>query len=425
MTYKKRLISIVLIVVLTLSVTACKKNEAGAYEPLAEEDEAVYHIAAFSDADLPYYNYIYQGFFDALCDLFGKNHIVMEKEVGADTQLIFADGPNSITDNAETYRDIPIVAAGAMDYQHLLHLTAGVGNKWNQKTGTNVTGVSSKPNIEDQVSLIIETTEDLKSVGLLYTPEDSDSLYQLGIIEKYLDQAAIPWKEYAIPTDNAESDEPFAESTEDSSAKASDYVITKTKDVAPSVTEGQNLSVDIFGGTNLIDGIIAPSSAHTAQISPFWEASLSAENTEPLPEDASLEEVVTYAANECSCLYITTGSALRSKSILSTISEIATDANVTTVGGDSEIGDYTLTSTYIDPYGIGYSAGKLAYRILVNGDEAGSIKIKSPDLESVKLYNEKIAQEFDLTFPKSFHEISEFKKTYEIGSSTSRVSVEE
>ena len=150
---------------------------------------------------------------------------------------------------------------------------------------------------------------------------------------------------------------------------------------------------------------------------------MSAANTEPLSEDASLDEIITYASSECSALFIPTGSYLGNR--LDDIVSIATDAGVSTISGDGSLGEKTLTSSYMDPYALGYSAGKKAYRILVNGDEPGELKITSPDVDVIKLYNKDIAEKLGITFPKSFQEISEFKETYVIGSSTNRITEEE
>ena len=71
---------------------------------------------------------------------------------------------------------------------------------------------------------------------------------------------------------------------------------------------------------------------------------------------------------------------------------------------------------------MGYAAGKMVYRILVDGVQPGEIKISSSPAENVKLYNASRAESFDMTFPKSFHEIHEYFSTYEIGSTTTRIS---
>ncbi len=433
----KRLIGLGLAAVMILSLTSCKKDKSVTYDPLTEEDNTVYEISICQDEGNDYYNNISLGFLDALNDLFGADHVHLTTKIASNdtttdaicadyvkdnTQLIFANGPDSVSSAAAATQEIPIVGSGVMDYQHLLHLTAGIGNKWNNKTDSNVTGVSSEPDIAAQVSLIIETTPDLKSVGLLYTADDTDALYQLAKMERYLDQAGIPWKEYAlsagVSTSEAATTDEDAEG-DDTSINTTTPVITKTKTVAASFAEGSNQDVEIFGGSNLIDGIISPNSAHAPLVSQFWTEDLSAENTEPLPEDASLEEIITYASNECSCLYITTGNHLSDQ--IDDIVAIATETGTRTVSGDGSLGESTLTSTYMDPYALGYAAGKKVYQVLVTGNQPGDIKISAPNVETVKLYNGELAKKFEMEFPKSFHEIEEFKESYVIGSSTTRI----
>ena len=426
----KRPLALGLAFVMLFSLGACGKKESVDYDPLPEEDTSIYNICVTQDEDNDYYNNISRGFRDSMSDLFGEDHVIISDSVQSDTQLIFAVGPDSVTSAADSTQETPIVGAGVMDYQHLLHLTAGVGDKWNKKTESNLTGISSQPDIAAQLSLIIESTPNLQSVGLLYTPDDSDALYQLAILEKYLNQAGIPWKEYALPvvheTTNV-TDSVSENDTEESEAagasQPSPSIIQKSKYVAPSITEGANNVVEIFGETNLIDGIIAPNSAHSPMVSSFWTEDLSASNTEPLPEDATLDEIIAYASNECSALFIPTGSYLGER--LDDIVSIATDAGVSTVSGDGSLGEKTLTSTFMDSYALGYSAGKKAYRILVNGDDPGQLKITTPDVEVVKLYNKDIAHKLGITFPKSFQEVSEFKQNYIIGSSTNRITEKE
>lgn len=435
----KRLLSFGLIVAMVFSLMACGK-ESVEYDPLTEANDTVYEISICQDDDNDYYNNITLGFHDALRDLFGENHVnitsrIADEEASADAicadyvnknvHLIFANGPDSVSSAALATKEIPVVGSGVVDYQHLLHLTAGIGNKWNYKTGTNVTGISSEPDIAAQLSLMIETTPDLKSVGLLYTAGDNDALYQLATMEMYLDQAGIPWKEYSIPTTvNTDAireldSEASATGAADDTKRSGISVIRKTKTVAPSITEGSNHNVEVFGGTNLIDGILSPNSAHAPATSRFWTDELSVGNTVPLSENATLEDTIAYASNECSCIFIPAGSYLRDQ--VQTIVNIATEAGVRTVGGDDVIGESTLTSTYLDPYALGYAAGKTVYRILVNGDNPGAIKISTPDIDSVKLYNGALAEQFEMEFPKSFHEVKEFKETYVIGSSVKRI----
>ena len=77
--------------------------------------------------------------------------------------------------------------------------------------------------------------------------------------------------------------------------------IAPTKQIASSVTEGSNNDVVSFAGNDLLSGIFSPSSAHVASTSATWTPDLSIANAEPLAADASLEDIVQYACNECNC----------------------------------------------------------------------------------------------------------------------------
>ncbi len=431
MLLNKKIISIGMSAALLLSMSACGSSKKGTtYEPLTEEDDTVYKIGICQDEDSDYYNQIALGFSDALTDLFGEDHIevtttISSSETGADsicasylnenTNLIFANGKKSLSAAAAATEVTPVVGAGVMDYQTALHL-ASTNDGWNKKTGTNVTGISSKPNIAEQLSLLIEATDDLSTVGLLYNPEDTDALYQLAIIEKYLDQAGIAWREYAIPLNDTSS--LLTNELTDSSA------ISPSKIVAGSITQGFDNQAESFDNNDLISGIFSANSAHTAKTSATWpqEESTddeSAVSQEAPGEDASLSDVVTYACSQCSALFIPAESQLTSE--IEEITSIANESKTVTVGGDSTLGQYTLVSLYKDPYGMGYAAGKQVYRILVDGDNPGDIKIGSSSAENIKFYNGDVAEIFEKEFPKSFHEITEYFESYEIGSTTNKV----
>ena len=83
-----------------------------------------------------------------------------------------------------------------MDFQTVLGIG---GSDWDGKTGMNVTGISSLPDMEAVLSLLIEATPDLSTVGLLYTEGDTNALLQNHLLEAYMDEAGIAWKEYALP----------------------------------------------------------------------------------------------------------------------------------------------------------------------------------------------------------------------------------
>ena len=424
--YRKAL-SLGLAAVCTLALAGCGKDESTSYDPIPKEDPTIYSIRVCQDDSSDTAEDITQGFTDALIDLFGQEHIDLEIRtadesagvadicngfVSEGAQLIFTNGEHSLTAASTATAETPIVASGIMDYQRALHIVTEQDETWNRETGVNITGVSSLPSITDQLSMLIETTRDLKSVGILYSVDDANAIYQNELLESYLDEAGIPWKEYAIPT-AAPADQPLT------GGEGTENVITPSKTAAASGKEGPNTNVESFGESNLLSGINSPSSARTAKTSASWTPDLTPADLAPLPEGASTADIVRYASAECSALYICSGSLLTDQAEAITS---AAAPGVVTVGGDAQLGQHTLVSMYTDPYAQGYEAGKLAYRILVNNEDPGAIKIVLQGAkDNIKLYNNALASSMGISFPKSFEEIHEFLETYVIGSGTERI----
>ncbi|MBR1622477.1 MAG: hypothetical protein IJ675_01005 [Pseudobutyrivibrio sp.] len=450
---KNRFICLMMATVLNLSLISC--GSATKTEPENEkneestEDSYQYNISALLSEDNTYNQILLSGFSDALSDYLGDEHFtitttaasedassddITAEAVNSSPDMIFTAGKATLTSASEYTETIPIVATGIVDFKGTLRIASLNGKTWDKTTGKNITGVSSKPSIVDQVSLMIEATKDLQTVGILFSPEDTDAIYQNEIFEAYLNQAGIPWKEYLIPATDTALD--YNAEEQDSTA------LTPSKFVAFSAKEGMDNEV-VALGDNTILGLNSPSSTRVALVSDFWtggkyipttstdegeEDEVEAETTqktktseEAEEAEPTLEDRIKEACSECSAIYIPFGSMLSDQ--MSTIGQIAEDEDVVLVAGDTEIGQYSLVTLFLDPYDLGYSAGKKAVRVF-DGDEIGSIKIGSGDSDdSVKLYNGEIAEKFQLEFPKSFSEFNEFLSTYEYGSNTVRYSI--
>lgn len=422
----RKYLSMGLILSCALSFAACGSDDSSSYDPLPKEDTRTYDIRVCQDDNSDTTNAITQGFTDALIDLFGQEHIHLDVQT-ADSrsaseictafasdgaQLIFTVGEGSLTAAAQTITDLPVVASNVMDFERILHIITPQGEDWDGTTGRNITGVSNLTSIPQQTSMLIETTKDLRAVGILYCTEDQNAVFQNEMLETYLDEAGIPWKEYAIPSTSAADISSGGENPAN--------VIVPSRFSAASGKEGANTDVVTFGENSQSTGINSPASVRTPQISSNWSDDLTPEGLAPLPEDASAEQIAAYAAAECSALYISACSMLTAQ--IDVITSAATAAGKVTVGGDATLGKSTLVSMYADPYAQGYAAGKQVYRILVNGDDPGAIAIDDVATEdNVKLYNGNVAATLGLDFPKSFKEIHEYLETYVIGSDTERI----
>ncbi len=474
---KKRFLTLTLAASLAFSMIGCggKSDSKPNINEVTEESESdshSYNISALLSEDNTYNRILLQGFSDCLTDYLGEDHFkittsaVSEKlssdqiaagAIAKSPDMIFTAGKSTLVSAKSSTDNIPIVATGIIDFKGTLRIPTLNGKSWDKTTGTNVTGVSSKPSIVDQVSLMIEATEDLQTVGILFSPEDTDAIYQNEIFEAYLDQAGIPWKEYLIPATKNVTVEKEAQSS---------IALTPSKYVASSAKAGMDNDVIPLGEEGSL-GLNSTSSTRVALVSQFWNGGKVVPDMTPSEEDSTkdtaeddktdsskdskdekssdkevstdknspeastdelndaanidsinLEDRMVEVCNECSAIYIPFGSMLSDQ--METIGTIAEDAGVTVVAGDTTIGEHALVTLFSDPYALGYSAGKKAVKVF-NEEDIKTIKIGSVDPDdSVKLYNGEIAKKFNMEFPKSFSEISEFLDTYEYGSTTTR-----
>ena len=357
MNIKRHGIIAILIISLVATLCACGKsdNNNNSNTTQSSANQPKYTIGVCLGADNEYYRQILQGFTTAISDNFTDNNvtittltadnnsddntsdIICNRLIQDKTSLIFTAGENAMQSARNQTDSIPIVSTAVMDYQKALNISADTG--WDKTTKTNVTGISSVPNISDVLSMMIEVTPNITSVGIIYCPNDYDSIYQNRTLEHFLDEAGIGYKEYE-----------------------------------------------------------------------FYSPSIS---------DSSAREIVEYACDESSVLFIPAESSLKEK--MGLIGTVATKRGIPTVGGDEYIGEDTLCCMYQDPFNQGYIAGEMAYDILATNKKPGTMTIASISEESEqKLYVASIAEKLAYTFPKSFRERSEFLSNYVIGSKTKR-----
>ncbi len=463
------------------------------------EDEEYFNIGICLSVDNEYHRAITSGFLDAVYDTLGKDNVTVTTKIISENQsgeaiingfvtkqmdLIFANGKAALSAASIATSETPIVSAGVIDFKSTLHI---LDNKWKRYTGRNITGISGSPSVANQLSLLIEASGDLSAVGILYSPEDTDSIYQNEILEKYLNQAGIPWKEYEIASTSS------AHQQYEEIADAYGSVITPGEIAAASAKEGAVLDPEPLGGDGVIHEILSPNSARSPKASKFWpeedtvEAVTedtgtsdaaetdaetdkddvnnddSADETEQddpesvpsedeqdaseegqassedanTPEDgeelspeeaaaltaAATAEIVNTACEECNALYIAAESTLTDQ--IELITDIANEKKVATLGGDMTLGKHTLVTLYADPYDMGYRAGKLVKKILIDEKYPGDIKIGLPSSNVVKLYQDDVAEKLGRELPKSFKEYDAFLKEYKAGENTTRVEKEE
>ena len=403
----KRFVASILIIM--LFVSGCGEQSNTTHESKNEESASSYEITICQGGNEKDAAILEQGFMDAISDFFPQDHIAftririkntdngkkkIDKAISAGAQLLFTEGNAGLAAAAVSTSEIPIISTGVYDYARVLGRQ--LADEEERLIGRNITGVSAMPPMSSRLSLLIEATKHLKTVGIFYSPDEADAIFQNRQLETYLDQAGIPWKEYILPSKEYRK-QLQKKKRQDDEPEPSDIVNTDTNNV------------------------------EIPRISASWRGGKGKQTDNPkayvtkLPKKASDKQVISYACKECSALYLPSRSSAGKKAAL--ISQIATGKKVTTFGGDRESGADTLVTLYHDPYDSGYRSGQLAYQILAENENAGGIPLELPDTDCfVKLYQDTVAEKLKLTFPKSFEEYDAYFENYQPGMQTERLS---
>lgn len=392
-----------------LIATACS---GGSSTKSDKEEQTVYKAGIVSESgnsDLE------QGFKDALTDMLGSDHIEIDtvhltkgdesdavnelREKG--DSLILTESESSLSSAYAALKNDKDASIISVNVQDIFRATGTEEpeDKDDRKTGINVTGISSNPYVSDQLSELIEATPDLKSVGIIYSPDDTDVVKSDRTLENFLTQAGIEYREYILPSKVYRS--LLTDKTDTSSATLLNSIRNSDEidPTVPQMSEGfaKHIHPD-YDDARLLK----------------WEKAARKSLL-----DASDQKIIDAAVKQNDALYIAGGSC---SGKISDIVKAAKQAGVSTFGGDHEAGEKTLVTLWSDPYDSGYQAGKMAVRVLSGGEKASDLPYQYRSRTSfVKLYNKDYADKLGLTFGKSFHEYSEYLKDYTPGSNTTRI----
>lgn len=305
------------------------------------------------------------------------------------SDLLYTIGQDALGAALNSTENIPIVMGGVMDHSQFVYEdSSGEITRF-------FTGVNSMPNMEMVLSTLIEATENIEAVALVFSSEDTESISQLEVLELMLNQAKIPWKEYKVDSASVINDMDGTEVFENSRIpRISGRWSRNPNRVIKTNTQSNDLEND--------------------------EAPEDADNEETQDEIIdSFTQTISLAATECSSIFIPTGSVLCERA--SEITDIALSNNTTTITDDINTGLGTLVCTYSDIYDQGYLAGKQAFNILVKDRKPEEIDILNTSWsKSKKLYSPNYANKYRMVFPKSFFNVNTFAFGFKEGSFTKR-----
>ena len=116
-----------------------------------------------------------------------------------------------------------------------------------------------------------------------------------------------------------------------------------------------------------------------------------------------IQSVVTKAVSECDCLYVPTDNTMAAN--VDIIKNVTVPAGIPVIAGEEGICQGALATLSISYYDIGQAAGEMAYEILVNGKDPGTMEIEYAS-ETTKEYNADVADALGISIPDDYVKLS-------------------
>ena len=116
-----------------------------------------------------------------------------------------------------------------------------------------------------------------------------------------------------------------------------------------------------------------------------------------------IQSVVTKAVSECDCLYVPTDNTMAAN--VDIIKNVTVPAGIPVIAGEEGICPGALATLSISYYDIGQAAGEMAYEILVNGKDPGTMEIEYASA-TTKEYNADVADALGITIPDDYVKLS-------------------
>jgi len=121
---------------------------------------------------------------------------IADNLVANNAALVLAIATDSALMMASKTTTIPILGTAITDYVDTKLAES------NEKPGHNVSGTTDMASIADQLDVLLELVPDAKTIGLLYTASESNSVIQAGIAKEYLDSKGIAHVEVTVHNTN-------------------------------------------------------------------------------------------------------------------------------------------------------------------------------------------------------------------------------
>lgn len=179
--------------------------------------------------------------------------------------------------------------------------------------------------------------------------------------------------------------------------------ISGTSDLAP-LEEQENMLVELFPDVKKVGILYCSAEANSVYQAQVFEQYLEEDGIEyeeyTAADSNEIQSVVTNACESCDVLYIPTDNTMAANT--ETVNNVALPAGVPIIAGEEGIcGGCGVATLSISYYDIGYTAGEMAYDILVNGADIATMDVKfAPQV--TKEYNASICETLGVTIPDDY-----------------------
>lgn len=195
----KKLLKVLLVIIVVLSMSACtsaNKQESND-EPLTDKINKIGVVQLVQHDAL---DAATQGFKDQLEKDF-SNIVVDVKNASGDSascstivngfvsdgyDLIMANATPALQAAVSATEDIPILGTSVTEYGVAL----GIEN-FGGTVGGNVSGTSDLAPLNEQAQMILDLIPGVKTVGIIYCSSEANSVYQVEVVTKYLEDKGI------------------------------------------------------------------------------------------------------------------------------------------------------------------------------------------------------------------------------------------
>lgn len=229
----KKIIAIALVVLMLAAMTACGESAQGGKTYTV----GICQIQAHDALDAAT-----QGFKDALNAEMGEGVVkftyqdaggeytncgtIMDGFVAEGVDLILANATPPLQAAASATADIPILGTSVTDYGTALNI-----ENWTGIVGRNISGTSDLAPLDQQAAMIQELFPDAQNVGLLYCSTEPNSVYQINVVQGYLEDMGYTCTSYAFADVNELS------AVTQSACDGSDVIYIPTDNTCATYTE--------------------------------------------------------------------------------------------------------------------------------------------------------------------------------------------